>query len=699
MRIIDTEIWLDMQEVETGCNLSYGSLKVMISRNSSNWQAIKDPEDQRRTLIRYKTLAAKYRRLLKEFYWSGLEPQEFIKQKPDCQSSLFSYVQEAYENYQTYLRFYSSESGADERKTRKIQKYLAKAASCMAAIHVYYCHHNLSVKNRKPLIELSEILKKQKKTLFPSPYGYMKTSVRHLQEALKLMDEGTPPDEIITRPRVGNENRMGKDHGFIKGAVARLLTTGKNPTIAEVARKIQYAATLEGFQKPSESTIRSYVAEMQSIIALERFGDSAKAAHRYRSSIKLARAMYAGDCWEMDGTRVQLQPFKNENTSSLGAYLYIVAVRDVYSGAFLGWSFSINESGQLYTDALKMAVSLEGYLPYELRYDRFPGHNSDNIERLFDGLKDKGVKLTKTSSATGKAHVERGFGTLQQVFESDRKEWVGQGIKSSRDYARPTPEYLQKVNKQLRAENFDFDAAWQLENEVLMTYNHCPLNIYSKKFKDIDQSPLQLLSSETERPNIIQIENYDIAELFWPTRQIKIRNFQINTEVNRTQYTYSLTDERYYHLVRRLDSVLLRFEPSDMSEVMLFHPMTGAFLDTVQQFEAIQLYGPDAQYDRLAEEKAKVKALRSRMKEEVQEIQSGCDVDVMAIQMSHLIPKENANEAESSAMARYLYNNPPLTPAPTAKTPQKKKKDKKAIEKEPDFVFAGDALKDILNQL
>jgi hypothetical protein len=127
-----------------------------------------------------------------------------------------------------------------------------------------------------------------------------------------------------------------------------------------------------------------------------------------------------------------------------------------------------------------------------LRHDKFPGHNTPQIEAMFSQLKEYDVKLTKTSVATGKAAVERSFGTLQSVFEMDRKEWVGQGIRSTRDYARPTQEYLSRTLKQLRVEGFDWEKAWMAENEVLTLANHTPYSFYSKKYKNIEQSPWKI---------------------------------------------------------------------------------------------------------------------------------------------------------------------------------------------------------------
>lgn len=694
MKLIGGDIYVTLIQVSDSCGLSYAGLKEMISRGSQHWQTIKDPDDLRRTLILYKVMLPKYRKQLSDFYCQGVDPKVWLNQIPaEIETGIVDAVITAYNDFAPYLRYYASAQGSDERRTQKTRKYLARAASCMAAIHIYYNQQGLSLSDRKPIKEVSEYLTEEKDVLFPKGYSYMKCSVRHIHDALKELASGTPIDEVITQPRMGNENRLGEDHAYIKGAVARMLTTGKNPTVADIVRKVQFLATREQKRKPSESTIYNYVAEMRSFTTLQRYGSDTKAAAALRFNIPTGKAMYSGDCWEMDGTRVQLQPFSTENKLE---YLYIVAVRDVYSGAFLGWSFGLSESGLMYREALKMAVTLSGYLPFELRHDRFPGHNSDETERLFEALRNKGCKLTKTSVSSGKVHLERAFGTLQSVFESDRHAWVGQGIKSSRNYARPTAEYLARVHKELKAEGFSWEDAWRQENEVVLTYNYTPINLYSKRYRTIDQSPIELHDGDTEKPNTIPVESWDISELFWATRKVSIRNYSVQIEVNRQQYVYMLTDEKYYNIIRNHTTLLVRFDAADMSEVMLFDSLYGTFLNTAHLFHAPQLYGPNPEYGKLAVEKEKQKVLKSRLKAELEETTAACSDDILGISISHLIPKQNAELAESSAMANYWRNTVPVS----VESSSTKKKDP-ASKRIPDSsrLMNEDPLSSILNQL
>lgn len=686
MKLIASHIYVTIPQIADACGLSYSSITTMLSRRSPHWQSIPDPDDRRQTLVLYHTLPAQHRQAISNHYCQGLHPRQWLENHTYSDTLIIQQVLHAYEDYIPFLRHYQDVIiVGNPDKTHRSKEYLARAASCITAAYDYYTQSKTPLSDRSALRQLAAYLREHKSILFPKGFSYLKTSERHLHKALKDLKTGKSISQIVSLPRRGNDNSLGADHAYIKGAVARLITTGKNPTIASVVRSVRYLCTSQGINPPSESTIYNMVSELNAVTALKRFGDTSSHAAAQRFSIPTAMAISPGDCWEMDGTRVQLQPFFN--TDGKVEYLYLVAIRDVYSGSFLGWSFALAESGLMYREALKMAVSLTGYLPYELRYDRFPGHKSDETLRLFDAFQAKGCKLTKTSKSTGKAHIERSFGTLQSVFEADLKNWVGQGIMSSRHFARPTAEYLKKVHDQLKKENFSWEEAWRQENRVISLYNATPLSLYSKKYKHVEQSPLEL--HQDEKPNVIPVQLFDISELFWDTRKVKIRNYSVTITVNRLTYIYMLTDDRFYHIVREHKDLLVKYDASDMSSVMLFDSLYGNFIDTAQLYNPIQVYGPSAELGRLAEERQKQKQLKTKINEDLQHITDHCDDDVLNIQIAHMLPKEAAMQAESSAYAKYWPTNVPVSVELTPK-----KETKKANQESAD-----DPLANILNQL
>lgn len=685
MKRIENEIWLEVEEVVSACNVTDRAIQLGVERGSAVWQTIKDPSDKRRTLIRYSTLSFKYKEAIKTLT-DGLEPSDFINLNSTSSTKseglgLAQKLTDAFEHdFVQFLNLYRPDT-EDQAKRQRQKRDLARAAAFIVALAKHYEETNTPLSKYVFYTEASEWLQnkaniraygRQNNSNSKLSISYLPTHPTRLAEKVKEFAINKKPIvEVITQPRTNNENRMGENHTFAKGAVARLMTEGKNPTDAEMIRKVQYLCNKEGLKEPSESTIRRMVADLQSLAALKRYGESNKAAHKYRHSTPLARAMYAGDCWEMDGTRVQLQPHIVEGKFT---YLYVVAIRDVYSGAYVGWSFGVNESGMMYREALRMAVTLTGYLPCELKYDRFPGHDSDEINNLFNLLKERGVRLSKTSSSTGKAAAERSFGTLQSVFEMDRKEWIGQGIKSSRHYNRPTQEYLMSVQKSLKNQGYTWEEAWRTENEVILLYNYTPLNLYSKKYKNIAQSPIELHDTEAARKNIIRVEVYEIAELFWATRKVQIANYKVTIKVNKTEYIFDLVGAEYYNITRNYKNVLVRYDASDMSEVMLFDPITNEPLATIKPFEPIQIFGNSPEYGRLQERKTKVKQQKKLAKEELQSITDNCKADVLTISLAGMLSKEAVEQAETSAMGKYWTNVVPVKPNnPTAKpTPAKK---------------------------
>lgn len=686
MRELEGNIYVNLDEL-TSSGISINSVYDGIKRGSALWQSIADPCDGRRRLVKYETMADKYKERLKLTLWQGLEPTEWqaVRVAMDAQNSpiedLKRRLKAACEKgYEMQLGKYRHLPTEDERTRAMQMRCLARSAAVVMAVGKWYNEQGISFKKYDGYKAAGEWLDAQKSKYFPKIY--VRTNPTGLAEQVrKVFVDKAPIEEVVYQPRVGNENRMGENHTFGKGAVVRLLTDGKNRSTADVYRKVKMLCLLNGYGEPSESTVRQWVGEVGPMVAVKRYGIENKASARMRFSTPLARPMNAGDLWEMDGTRVQLQP---HITSEGGIKsLYIVAIRDVYSGAWLGWSFARSESFATYHEALKMAVTLTGYLPNELRHDSYPGSDRDEWERFKADLTSRGVFVNETKSATGKASTERAFGTLQSVFEMDSKAWVGQGIRSSRDYNRPTKDYLGRMHKELKSENWDWEAAWKHENEIMLLANHTPLCEYSKKYKAIKQSPWELHETDSERPNVKKVEMWEMAELFWPTRKVQIRNYAIKLTVNRKEYLYNLAEERFYDLVTKNKEVIVRYETSDPSSVMLFDVISGELLHEVQSYEAIQLTGKAPEYGRLQEFKTNQKALANKIQEKVTEIQQGCDVDVLSVSMAGKWKKEQTEAAEDVVMFDYLKQHRPAEPVVATKAAETKTKAKAKLHTGP----------------
>lgn len=82
----------------------------------------------------------------------------------------------------------------------------------------------------------------------------------------------------------------------------------------------------------------------------------------------------------------------------------------------LGYSFDYVENSLGWLSAVRMAIQRVGHLPHRLVTDKFPGHNTEEISNFLKLIEKQGTTVIFTSAATGKARLERWFGTLQTVF-------------------------------------------------------------------------------------------------------------------------------------------------------------------------------------------------------------------------------------------------------------------------------------------
>ncbi len=616
MKPLNGEIWLEFAELTDQVGVPENTLWKGVYRNSARWVAAKDPDDRRRVLIRYGTLADATKCLVRERLTGGLEPKEYYEMQRQSRREVLEILEKSLtdrltdaceEGYTKYLHHYRDASGTNPQRQ---QRCLARTAACLATLVEWRRARGANARSYEGLEETAAFMAKND-DFFPL-YGLPTNPVRIKPYVQGVEVDGKTPADLV-RPRgVGNQHHAGPDSAWWQATALHLRMSGRNLTGAQVVRKISDLAALTGREAPSESTVRAFVASKQFLTADKHLDTSARQLHRHRASMPLAPALYADDCWMMDGTRVQLQP--HLTTDGKLAFLYVVTVRDVYSGAWLGYHFSYAESGHAYRMALKMAVSVTGRLPYELRHDHFPGSTKQEMQNLLADLKNAGVALSETSTATGKASIERAFYTLQQVFEGEHVAYWGQGIRATTANAHPTEAYRARITKQLRGEGWDFDAAWMAHCDILSTYNHTPLSRYSRQHASLHQTPWQLYELGESRGR--RLDAWEVADLFWARREEGIRNRCVKLTLAGQTYRYDLTAPEHYDLLARYQregvKLTVKYDAWDMGSIHLFDPSTGFYLAEVKRTELIQTYGPEAKWEKATAWKHSQKAIDTR---------------------------------------------------------------------------------------
>jgi hypothetical protein len=520
-------------------------------------------------------------------------------------------------HFTTYLNLYTD-------CTFQQAAQLSKSAALIQGCIDYIVSNKVDVRKKHFWLQAAEYFRQQ-------DYKYIPHNFRVLKAKVLSVMQGDSIKDAIKLPRQGNENRLTHTDEEIKSWVLQLRGMGENYTNAYIIRKIQYACEISGKQTPSERWIGTIMQQHNTkyLTALNRYGDNGRFAVMYKGYVPLQNALYAGDCWQIDGTRVNIISHKSTNAEvvSRQEFLYIVCVRDVHSGDILGWSFGLAEDRWMYINALKMAVKESGYLPYQLVRDRFPGHNTPEYINFETDLTIRGVKITETSSATGKAQLERFFSTWQTVFMQDSAYYYGEGIRSTRPYAHRSEAYLKDIISKAKKDGWNFEDACNETEIMIDAYRSTQLCKYSRKHKMVEKSPIEL-HTDSEKPHVIKISSHQFTYLFGLRKELQLkRGGLLITEIQKYQFIYRCTDHK---IVSKYDKVMIVYQMEDLSKVYLYEVSdkpVKLFLGEAAEADQPQIYGANTSFDTLAKQIAIVKEMKEQQQQEYQyKVASGSDI-------------------------------------------------------------------------
>lgn len=511
--------------------------------------------------------------------------------------------------YRSYLEFYTD--------ANEVQRpALAKAC----AVIDFILDHKDSYPGTKNRLykDLEPVLKKLDLQYIPHHHLRLKEKIDELfaTESLSIPD-------IIKLPRAGNSNSMVFADPQLVSWALQLRSMPKNYSNDYIIRKITDMCSLTGKRVPSRRWFGQNIFELPGtkFLTSKRFGSSRK-SHIHKSYIPTEGALYAGDCWEMDATRVNIIGHTVEIVDEITGkkkkvekFLMVVAIRDVHSGDIVGYSFDHSENRRVYTDAIAMAVKNTGYLPYEIITDRFPGHNTPEVETLFARMEALGVKIEISHNANDKAGVERFFRTLQQITMPDSDFFYGDGIMTRSLSAFRSPEYLEGIKKESKKAGFDMYAAVEESTFIIETFRDTLYSKYSRKHSKVNLSPRQL-HDQSEKPHVIEVSDATISMLFGlKKKNIQIRNNgQIETEIYGVKMHYFISPA-YYDVIKNyhLESVVLSYDIEDLSVVYLWenHGILLKSLCEAEFFVPAKTKGPNKNLQQIGVAKAREKAIES----------------------------------------------------------------------------------------
>lgn len=511
--------------------------------------------------------------------------------------------------YRSYLEFYND--------ANEIQRpALAKACGVIDFILEYKDDYQ-GTKN-KIYKDLEPILKKLDLQYIPHHPLRLKEKIDELFETESL----AIPD-VIKLPRTGNTNSMVYDDPELKTWVMQIRQMPQNYSNDYIIRKIVEMCELTGKKTPSRRWFGQNIFELPAtkFLTSKRFGSSRK-SHIFKSYIPRQNALYAGDCWEMDATRVNITSHVHETTIinkegkevkvKEDKFLMVVAIRDVHSGDVLGYSFDHSENRRVYENAMAMAVQKTGYLPYEIVTDRFPGHDTPEIEELFARMEALGVHIEISHDANRKSGVERFFRTLQQITMPDSDYFYGDGIMSRSLSAFRSPEYIAQIKKESKKAGFDMYKAVEESTYIIESFRSTLYSKYSRKHSKLHKSPRQL-HEESEKPHVIQLSEAAISMLFGRKKEIQIRNNgQIVTKILGVEMNYFISPA-YYDIIKNYHAkrVVLSYDIENLDVVFLWEK-NGQLLKSLceaEYFELPQTFGPNKAMQQVGVAKAREKAI------------------------------------------------------------------------------------------
>lgn len=462
------------------------------------------------------------------------------------------------------------------------------------------------------------------------PHNYLK-----LKEKITILETTDQSIvDIIHLPRVGNNYAEIYNDAEVFSWVMQLRSMPQNFSNEHIIRKVSEMCEMTLKRQPSRRWFGQNIFELPKTKFLtgeKRFGSSSRKSHIYKSYIPSQSALFAGDCWEMDATRVNF--IAHEADDNTERFLFVVAVRDVHSGDVLGYSFDYSENHVVYLEAMKMAVQNAGYLPYEWITDRFPGHNTPQMTDMFERMESLGVEITFSSNPNQKAGIERWFRTLQSVFFMDSKYFYGEGIKSRADYAHRAPEYLKRIKREAKKTGWDLQQNIDEASVHIEKYRNTRFSYYSRKHAKVHYSPRQI-HELSEKPHVNFVSQSTISMLFGLRKEVTIKHDgQISTEIVKMNFDYMISPANYDIISNYFGKkVWMTYDLNDLSAVFLWEK-NGNLLKSLCDadiFEAPNLKGPNKEFGKLSKAKERAKII-AEMKENDLATMIGEDEGMMGI--------------------------------------------------------------------
>jgi hypothetical protein len=199
------------------------------------------------------------------------------------------------------------------------------------------------------------------------------------------------------------------------------------------------------FKMKSIGWVTKIHAANRAEIDFRRNGATANRNH-FSTPIKNKKVENSLDRVEMDATILTF-PYWNFEKNRAETMTTCLVV-DCFSGRIIGFSFGRRENAELYMKALNEAFERTNAIPFELVYDRFPGHNKEEAQPFLNRLKKIGVVLNmnRDGNPRHKPTVEKTVDGLCELARTYHN-FVGKNITTKNTNSRRSIEYQAKITR------------------------------------------------------------------------------------------------------------------------------------------------------------------------------------------------------------------------------------------------------------
>jgi hypothetical protein len=428
------------------CGLSAGYLKRALAGQRAGevycWEYHKEGK---RVYIHFHTMKEQYKTLIKAIFCDGSEPDVYLKNKQENKAK--ATISELTDQLTALVETDSNEI----KQLMETRLYtatevhqLARAAAWLRLINEFDVRKARKLGYDSIVTLRSEVFKRclneQKTELIRFKKGTITNERVLYQNAQRYKQEGI--DCMIHRG-VGNVNREKAD----AMAHAKLMELASNPvkySFEDIT--MMYNDWADAIEKPNltVSAVKAHLntPKVKKVWFYARHGKLA-ADNEIQPLITRDKPSFPDALWSLDGTSMQL--YYRDSIGKIRSDLYAVFIADAHTGAILGHSIAYTETAQMVDEALRNAINLYGYKPYQLQYDNSSANKAAVVQNLMSNMSR--VHFACEPYKGRSKYIEGILGHFQQRVLRKRENFKGGNITTRSLNSKANPELLAEFTR------------------------------------------------------------------------------------------------------------------------------------------------------------------------------------------------------------------------------------------------------------